>query len=289
MKLIKLNKRYIIPNKAEKINILNNRCYLPIFKIRIIHLIITRFLMEVTKNKKYIELLYSEKFIQNGIRVMKKYLFASLENQSCKNFTFILLLGNKANITYIKDLLNLNTSFESNVIYQKDLRNYIRNTTKGFDVLITTRIDYDDIIYYDAVNDVRKAINIHKPLLLYGYKRGLVYYESDGKYYNFYSISNGGCIGLFASLIIFLNKVNDTYTIYDIGNHILIRKIVLTNYKSFGIKNLNYDPAIFDSGDPKFIYVRQAYSLSYNYTHKIRKEIPLNNLNLSLFFNFPID
>lgn len=192
--------------------------------------------MEVTKNKKYIKLLNSEKFLKNGIRVMKKYLFVSLENQSCKNFTYILLLGNKFNITYIKDLLNLNTLFESNVIYQKDLRNYIRNITKGFDVLITTRIDYDDIIYYDAVNDVRKAININKPLLLYGYKRGLSYYELNGKYYNKYSNSNGGCIGLFVSLIIFLNNVNDTYTIYDIGNHNNIRNKVLKNFKSFRIK-----------------------------------------------------
>ena len=34
-------------------------------------------------------------------------------------------------------------------------------------ILITSRIDYDDRIYYDAVNDVRKAVNIHKPILFY--------------------------------------------------------------------------------------------------------------------------
>lgn len=61
---------------------------------------------------------------------------------------------------------------------------------KGYNVLITTRIDYDDRIYYDAVNDVRKAINISKPLFLYGYNRGVYYFESDGKYYDYYQTFN---------------------------------------------------------------------------------------------------
>ena len=88
---------------------------------------------------------------------MKKYLFPSLEAQSCKNFIWILKLGDKANITFVKSLLDINNSFESKVIYEK---NIIKNITKGSDILITTRIDYDDRIYYDAVNDVRKVINL---------------------------------------------------------------------------------------------------------------------------------
>ena len=52
--------------------------------------------------------------------------------------------------------------FEYEMLCQKDFKNYVRNKSKGHDVLITTRIDYDDIIYYDAVNDVRKIILIIK-------------------------------------------------------------------------------------------------------------------------------
>ena len=62
------------------------------------------------------------------------------------------------------------------IIYQKDFKNYVGNITKGFDIFISTRIDYDDRIYYDAVNDVRKAINFSKPMILYGYNRGFIYY-----------------------------------------------------------------------------------------------------------------
>ena len=215
---------------------------------------------------------------------MKKYLLNSLENQSCKNFTWILMLGNKANITYVTSLINFNNSFEKKVIYKKDIKNYMRKVTKGYDVLIQTRIDYDDIIYYDAVNDVRKAINIHKPMLLYGYNRGLYYFELNGKFALFYSsYKNRGSMSIFSSLITVLNKVNDIYIIFDIGPHSRIRQKLLEKYKSYGIKKLNYEPAIFDSGDPKFVYVRQKYSGSYIENGQIKKELRINDFNLSKF------
>jgi hypothetical protein len=266
-------------------NISNKKCYLPLDNLKIIHLIITRFLIEFYHYNEFPKKLYGKDYIPNGIRVMKKYLLPSLENQSCKNFTWIIMLGNNANITFVKSLLNFNNSFKWKVIYQKDIKNYVRNITKGFDVLITTRIDYDDIIYYDAVNDVRKAINIHKPVLIYGYNRGIYYFELDDKYYEFYyNYKNQGCMSIFVSLITILNKVNDIYIIYDLVTHIKIRNKILQKYKSFGIKRLNYEPAIFDSGAPKFIWVRQKYSGSYNQTMKIKKKLEINNFNLSKFY-----
>ena len=288
-KLNEINKGHITEIKSKKIDIFNNKCYSPLLKIRIIHFIITRFLTKFSSNNEIKKLLLTEKYIKNGIRVMEKYLFPSLENQSCKNFTWILMVGDKANKTYVETLLNLKAnSFESKVLYKKDIKNYVRNRSKGFDVLITTRIDYDDIIYYDAVNDVRKAINIHKPFLLYGYNRGIIYFELDGKYYDFYSMSNRGCLAIFTSLIVFLNRVNDSYTIYDIGDHTKIRSQILKNFKFYGIKSLNYEPAIFDTGGPKFAYIRQKYSNTYNLSQKVRKRKELVNLNLNQFFNFVI-
>ena len=201
-------------------------------------------------------------------------------------FIFILLIGDQVNIMYIKQLISFNHFLNIRLIYEKDIKTYIRNITKGFDILITTRIDYDDQIYYDAVNDVRKSININKPVLIYGYHRGLYYFESEDKYYNNEIQYSDGAYGLFLSLIIDLNRVNDTYTIYDMGNHFFVRKFILNNYKSLGIKELNYEPAIFDSGDQKFIYVRQNYSHSYS-AHKsilrTNKYIKYK-LNLSLFY-----
>ena len=262
----------------------NENCYYTSDNnIKMIHIIITRFgyyEKNIFKNKTY-----KKEYIINGIRVMKKYLFPSLENQSCKEFIWILMLGDTANITTIKFLLNLNLSFESKIIYQKYIKNYLRNISKGFDVLITTRIDYDDRIYYDAVNDVRKAVNINKPMILYGYNRGAHYYELENKYYEFYSnFNNKGTMNIFCSLIIVLNKVNDTYTIYDMGYHFNIRKKIFDKFKSFGIKKLNYEPAIFDSGDPKFVWVRQRFSGLINKSYNVRKKLKLYDINLKNFY-----
>ena len=114
------------------------------------------------------------------------------------------------NTTYFKSLLNFNNSFEYDIVNQNNMKNYIRNKTKNSDILITSRIDYDDRIYYDAINDLRKAINMEKPIIIHGYNKGLYFFEKDNKYYDYYrkvSVSS-----VLASLILNLKKVNDTYT-----------------------------------------------------------------------------
>jgi hypothetical protein len=270
---------YFTNNSLEK-------CYVSPFEtdINIKHIIITRFLIQFYDQYGYPKKLSDKNYIPNGIRVMKKYLLPSLENQSCKNFIWILLIGNNANKSLVQSLLNINYSFETKIIYKKNFKKYLMNISQGFDVLITTRIDYDDCIYYDAVNDVRKAVNINKPFLLYGYNTGVYYFESEDKYYLYNYKNDKGVWSIFISLIIVLNKVNDIYSIYDLGDHSFIKEKILKSFQSYGIKTLNYEPTIFDSGDPKFIYVRQNYSGSYDYTKKIHKKLKAHYFNLSKFF-----
>ena len=255
--------------------------------LSVIHLIITRFMIEYWPFRNFPNIIYTTDYILNGIRVMKKYLIPSLENQSCKKFIFIIRLGNKANISYIKSLFdsNVNSSLKYKIIFDKDMKSYIRNISKGKDILITTRIDYDDRIYYDAVNDVRKAININKPMILYGYNSGVHYYELDNTYYEFtITHGNNGVMSLFLSLIVSLNKVNDSYNIYDLGTHIRVRKKLLDSYRKYGIKELNYEPAIFDSGDVKFVWVRQNYSGLFNFSSRIKTKLKPYKFNLSKFY-----
>ena len=287
-RIIKIKENISInTNKSSEINALNNKCYLLLdnSNIKIIHLIITRFLVLFYRKYGFPQKMYKDDYISNGIRVMKKYIIPSLENQSCKNFTWILMVGNNANITYIKSLLNFNFSFNSKIIYEKNIKKYVKNITKEYDILITTRIDYDDIIYYDAVNDVRKVINLNRPILLYGYNRGIKYFESINKSSDFFFDKKDiGVFSIFVSLIIVLKKVNDTYIIYDLGDHSKIRKTLLEKYMSFGINKINYEPTIFDNGDQKFAWVRQNYSGTYEKYGKIKKGLKIYDFNLSKFF-----
>ena len=277
----------IAKSKSKYISNIFEKCYKSSFDphLKIIHLIITRFIVEFWKADNFTKRIYNEDYILNGIRVMKKYLFPSLENQLCQEFVWILMIGDKANKTYVESLFNFKIKFKYEIINKKFIKSYAKNISKGYDALITTRIDYDDRIYYDAVNDVRKVVNIYKPLLLYGYNRGVYYYEIDGQYYEFYrNYRNEGVMSVFVSLIVILNKVNDTYIVYDIGRHPIIRKSLLQSYKSFGIKELNYEPAIFDSGEPKFVWVRQNYSGLFILYNKMRKYLKPCNFNLTKFY-----
>ena len=85
-------------------------------------------------------------------------------------------------------------------------------------------------------------------------------------------------------MIIVLNKVNDTYYVYELGDHSYIKKNILKISKFFGIKEINYEPTIFDNGTPKFIYTRQNYSGSFNYTTHIPKISNAINFDLSKFY-----
>ena len=196
------NNKGVKEENESKKNIISNNdnCYIPLnnSNIKIIHLIITRFLIGFNIFSKFKEIMNTEEYAQNSIRVTKKYLLPSLEHQSCKKFIWILQIGNDANIAYVKSLFNFNNSFLTEVIYEKDMKNYLRNITIGHDILITTRIDYDDAIYYDAVNDVRKEIDINKPILLHGYNKGVYYFESEDKYYDYYNnFNNKGIMSVF--------------------------------------------------------------------------------------------
>ena len=283
---IKIKKSNNIINSND-INNKFEKCYLSPdnTNIKIKHLIITRFIMDFWHFNIFPKIIYRKDYAVNGIRLMKKYLIPSLENQICKRFTWILMLGDKANITFIKSLFNFKISFEFEIIYQHNIKNYIRNLTNGIDILITSRIDYDDRIYYDAVNDVRKAINFKKPIFLYGYNRGVHYYESDNKYYEFnMSFNNEGVMSIFVSLIIVLNKVNDTYIVYDLGHHPWIKKTLLKSFRSFGINKLDYDPAFFDDGDIKFVWVRHNYSGQYLFSKELKNKLNPYNFNLNHFY-----
>ena len=199
------NKKIITSTKYYTKFNYEKKCYLNLdnSNITITHFILTRFIIELPGVLTNQSIIYDDDYILNGIRVMKKYLFPSLENQNCKNFNWVLLLGNKANISYIESLIKLNHSFDSKVLYLENLKSYLKEKTKDFNILITTRIDYDDAIYYDTVNDVRKLITLKKPLIIHGYNRGVSYYEINGKFYDFYyNRKKQGVMSIFCSLIL---------------------------------------------------------------------------------------
>ena len=63
------------------------------------------------------------------------------------------------------------------------------------------------------------------------------------------------------------------FNIFDVGDHTKIGKILLKNYKLYGIEKIDYEPFLFDEGSPKFVYNRHKFSHSYNYHLGILKSL----------------
>ena len=253
-----INKCYISPENSDK---------------KIVHIVITKFMINFYSSDEFPKKIYTNEYIENGIKIMKKYLLPSLQHQSCRDFIWMLNVGDKVNISYLKTLLKYYKPFKSVILYNKDHKNFIRNITKNIDFLITTRIDYDNRIYWNAVNDVRKAVNISKPIFLYGYNKGFFYFEEFDAYIDYYkNYNNEGTTSIFQSLIIFMNKVNDSYTIYDMGEHTKVRKNLLNNYKKYGLEKLDYEPAIIEMDIPKFVLVKLRYFCVLKLFKKLKRK-----------------
>ena len=134
-------KKYINTKKNDNLNLIvkgrdtkskYNECYISSYNsdIKILHLIITRFLIKFYRLNGFPKKLDDKAYIQNGIRVMNKYLFPSLNNQRCKSFIWILMIGNEANISQVESLIDLNNSnnsFESKILYQRNLKDFIKD------------------------------------------------------------------------------------------------------------------------------------------------------------------
>ena len=51
---------------------------------------------------------------------------------------------------------------------------------------------------------------------------------------------------IFINLIAILNRINGIYIIYDFGNSVHIIKKLFEKYRLYKIKELNYEPFIFE-------------------------------------------
>ena len=113
--------------------------------MKIKHFIITRFFSQ--NFEKTNEELFSEKFLSNGFKLVKKNFIKTLENQTNKNFEVIIMIHNDIDIDKIKPLYDIESSFKISIIRKKDIDKYISEFYDTFDFIITTRLDYDDFVY----------------------------------------------------------------------------------------------------------------------------------------------
>lgn len=171
---------------------------------KIKHIIATRFLcFEGNLGAKVM----SKELLDMGLRLMSNYLIPTLENQTNQNFELVILVHPQLNMgAYKRKLMALSESLNIKVVRFNKFDEYVREAAVLAENLIITRIDYDDLVWNGAVEDVQKRIGI-APLYIYGYNRGYAWKEGDANIYAFYQeYKKRGHMSVFQSAVIQTNN-----------------------------------------------------------------------------------
>jgi len=133
------------------------------------HFLITRFNLknpgwDVTKNN---ETLLDENWMDERLELFSNFCYPSVINQSNKNFKWLLFFDNSTSEKYrnkIDQILNNHPLIIPFYIdgmpnFQTAILNYIAKNANDKDYLITSRIDNDDCIHKDFINEIQKQFN----------------------------------------------------------------------------------------------------------------------------------
>lgn len=133
------------------------------------HFLITRFNLrnpewDVTKNN---EALLDEKWMEERLELFENFCFPSVVNQSNKNFKWLLFFDTNTSekfrqkISKIIDNNSLVIPFYIDGMpkFQESILFYLNQNTIDREFLITSRIDNDDCIHKDFINEIQKKFN----------------------------------------------------------------------------------------------------------------------------------
>lgn len=133
------------------------------------HYLITRFNLraeywDVTKNN---EQLLTDEWMDNRMWLFENFCFPSVVGQTNKNFEWILYFDTNTKEVYKNRIINLVAGHKNITVFfidampsfMSELLNYISKETKNIPYLITTRIDNDDSIHVDFINEIQKQFN----------------------------------------------------------------------------------------------------------------------------------
>ncbi len=247
--------------------------------MKIKHFVITRFLNNANMNLG--QRIFDEDVVRNGVSLVKSFLIPSLMHQSNKNFIIILIIHENLNKDFIKELYELKCDFPILILTNPEYKQYIKEeyNKRDCDFFITSRVDYDDMFYYNAVQDVQESVDASKPILTYTWKNGAIKRVGEKIYREFSpDYHNNGGIGIMLSLIINNNltkSLSKGYDVYDF-NHTQLTKCIRENFDKYCDLTLDYEPLIINKRNGIcWVYIRHNQTDS-NYSRDNNDIIDFN-------------
>lgn len=246
---------------------------------RIKHFIFSRFFPRLRPNYPY-DILDVD-FLSKQLPLTKNVL-RSLENQTNENFELIFVLHPNFFLdpkyefifSTLKDSTTLPIKFmeyskrfflhlpkSTDPELKSSLFSLVEEATNKYDFVITTKMDFDDFIYKNAVEEAQNKINECETVLLYGYNTGYQYVSTSHELYTHISkYSLEGHHSIFQSLILkseFAKKL--PYCTVDNFSHtkagIELKEFLEINGVEFS-ENMFQESAIKNA----YIYFRHEYS-----------------------------
>ncbi len=133
------------------------------------HYLITRFnlrvdVWNVTKNN---EKLLTDEWMDNRMWLFENFCFPTILSQTNQNFDWLLYFDSNTKEIYKNKIINLVSNHNNIKVlfvdampsFMPELLKNIAQETKDIPYLITTRIDNDDSIHIDFINEVQKQFN----------------------------------------------------------------------------------------------------------------------------------
>lgn len=187
--------------------------------MKIKHFVITRFLS--TKHLGLGDKIFDEDIIQNGIDYVNNFFIPSMNNQTNKDFEIIFIINNEHDIenSGIKKLRDINTDILCHILKDNEYFNFCKEQAKGYDWLILTRMDYDDLVKNTAAEEIQSMVkkNSNYDLFCYGYNTGYTLNLKNKNLYNFEKSSyyKSGYFSIFESLCMNLKTVKNPINVYS--------------------------------------------------------------------------
>ena len=228
--------------------------------MKIKHFIITRYF---TVDDVYGEEMYTHEFLYSWFELFKNNLISSLNNVKNKDFELIIMIHDNVSFSTVSFFNELKTEYKISIIHWSEIQNYLDSFFDKYDYIIESRMDFDDFIFSDVIDDIRNHIDKNINIKLYGYCSGYTYYKLNEKYYDFYHlVNNVGHWAICSSVIINTNFLKDKkhFNIYSF-NH---GRSKINLQKWCNDNNVKWNDNMFEQNiiDKAFIYYRPLNSYS---------------------------
>lgn len=252
------------------------------------HFVIIRFF--TFDDPKYPYDIYDTDFLSKQLVLAKNNALPSLENQTNKNFELVFMLNDKffdnPKYEFVFSTLKNSSALPLTFIKNSDRLQLIEDACNNYDFVITSRMDFDDFLFKDAVADTQSKVDECTDILTYGYCKGFTYIR--GNLYNaFTTYKDLGHYGVLQSVIL---KSAFAKTIPFVGVYDFNHAKIKIRLKTFLEKNgVQFAERMFQRNTSvnAFIYIRHEFS-HYILTNnagkpvlKLPKEKPLTTADIT--------